>query len=263
MMIKNCIRFLLGLNGASIVRGLRLGFPEFINGCFASLGAAHPLQNRISNQLQKELHSIPEIALGEMLGTRKAAIKLNVVKYEDGMLPLHEAMALLSILAVENPGEVLEIGTYMGHTTKAMAENLDNSIIHTVDLPPDFSVYPEAEDGPPKDDFHLIGQRVVGREFKRQPIEARIKQHLGDTAVMDFHEFGNPTFFFIDGSHTYEYCKQDSEKCFALCGGVGTFSWHDCDEGHPGVVKFISEWRALGRNIARIEGTTIAYWKSI
>jgi hypothetical protein len=262
-MTKRCLQFLLGLNGASIVRGLRLGPREFVNGCFASLGATHPFQDRINYQLRKELKSIPTISPGEVLGARKAAIKLNVQKYEDGMLSSFEAMALLSILVTDNPREVLEIGTYMGHTTKAMAENLDGSIIHTVDLPSDFSVCQDSKSGPPKDDFHLISRRVVGREFKGQAIGARIKQHFGDTAVISFQEFGKPTFFFIDGSHTYEYCKQDSEKCFALCGGVGTFLWHDCDETHPGVVKFILEWIAMGRNIVRIEGTTIAYWKSL
>jgi hypothetical protein len=261
-MAKKCIQFLLGLNGASIVRGLRLGFPEFIKGCFASLGAVHPMQDRINNQIQKELKSIPEMAPGEILGARKVAVKFNAQKYEDGMLSVHEATALLAILVAENPVEVLEIGTYMGHTTRAMAENLDKAIVHTVDLPPDFSAKPDSKGGSGKDDFHLIERRIVGREFKGQPVEQRIQQHFGDTATINFQEFGRPTFFFIDGSHTYEYCKQDSEKCFALCGGTGTFLWHDCDAAHPGVVKFILEWRGLGRNIARIEGTALAYWKS-
>ena len=261
-MVKKNLQFLLGLNGASIIRGLRLGLPEFVNGCFASLGAAHPLQDRILNQNQKELKSIPEISLGEILGSRKAPIKLNVHRYEEGMLPFHEAMALLSILTVETPREVLEIGTFMGYTTKAMAENLPDAIIHTVDLPPDFSAQNGSKDVPDKDDFHLIGRRMVGREFKGQAVETRIRQHLGDTATINFQEFGKPTFFFIDGSHTYEYCKQDSEKCYALCQGTGNFFWHDCDATHPGVVKFISEWRGQGKNIVRIEGTALAYWKS-
>jgi hypothetical protein len=143
-----------------------------------------------------------------------------------------------------------------------MAENLDKAIVHTVDLPPDFSAKPDSKNGSGKDDFHLIARRIVGREFKGQPVEQRIRQHFGDTATINFQEFGRPTFFFIDGSHTYEYCKQDSEKCFSLCGGTGTFLWHDCDVTHPGVIKFILEWRSLGRNIVRIEGTAIAYWKS-
>lgn len=260
--MKQLIRFLLGLNGASIVRGLRFGFSELIHGSLASLSATFPFQDRTAHTLEKTWLSIPEIALDEILGMRKAEVKIRVQKYEDGMSPFNEVMALLSILQVENPKEVLEIGTYMGHTTKAMAENLPTAIIHTADLPPDFSVQQDLKGGPPKDDFHLIGRRIVGREFKGQEVATRIRQHFGDTAVIDFKEFGHPTFFFIDGSHTYEYCKQDSEKCFALCGGKGTFLWHDCDTSHPGVLQFVAEWRRLGRNIVRIKGTAMAYWKS-
>jgi hypothetical protein len=261
--MKRFFQFLLGLNGASLIRGLRFGFPEFIKSAFAGLSVVHPLEDFDHKKLQEELKSIPSRTLGEILGTSKAAIKLNVQKYDEGMLSSHEAIALLSILVVENPGEILEIGTFMGHTARAMAENLPDAIVHTVDLPTDFSAQQDSKDGPPKDDFHLIARRVVGREFKGQPVAPRIRQHFGDTAVIDFREFGKPTFFFIDGAHTYEYCKQDSEKCFALCGGTGTFLWHDCDIGHPGVVEFISEWRGMGRNIVKIEGTALAYWKNI
>jgi hypothetical protein len=69
-------------------------------------------------------------------------------------------------------------------------------------------------------------------------------------------------FFFVDGAHIYEYCKPDSEKCLALGGGAGTFMWHDVDQTHPGVVKFILEWRNMGRNIYRVKDTALAYWKS-
>lgn len=260
--MKKWIQFLLGLNAACLIRGLRLGLREFINSCFASEWAVHPFQDRTQSRRQRELKAIPTVALDEILGTRKAAITLTVQKYEDGMMPSRETMVLLSILVAENPREVLEIGTFMGHTTKAMAENLNDAIIHTIDLPPDFSEQQDPKGGPPKDDFHLIQRRIVGREFKGQTIEERVKQHFGDTAVMDWQTIGKPAFFFIDGSHTYEYCKQDSEKCFKSCNGTGTFLWHDCDAGHPGVLKFILEWRALGRNIAIIEGTSIGYWKS-
>jgi hypothetical protein len=267
--MREILKFVFGLNGASIIRGFRLGPHESIRAAHASLSAAYPFEERESAHLRKirDLRDlIPSASLVDILDSilqeKKGTLRLELIRHEDGILPIHEAVAILGILVAENPKEVLEIGTYMGHTTKAMAENLPNASIHTVDLPPDFSTQQDPSGGPPKDDFHLIARRVVGREFKGQAVGQRIKQHFGDTAIMDFREFGRPTFFFIDGSHTYEYCKQDSEKCFALCDGAGTFLWHDFDEGHPGVVKFIGEWRALGRDIMRIQGTAIAYWKS-
>jgi hypothetical protein len=184
------------------------------------------------------------------------------MKYEEGMLPSRDALVLLASLVAEAPKEVLEIGTFMGHTTRLMAENCPESIIHTVDLPLDFTPEIIASDEIPKDDFHLIARRVVGREFVGKPCLMRIKQHFGDTALWDFKQAGNPNFFFIDGSHTYEYCKNDSEKCFELCAGKGVFFWHDVNDLHPGVVEFVNEWRGLGRDIRRVIDTDLGYWKS-
>jgi len=214
-----------------------------------------------SFEVDRELARIPEISLERILGDRWPEIKLTVGRYRPGMLHSEQAMAVLSILVAEGPKEVLEIGTYMGNTTRQMAENLPTAIIHTVDLPVDYAAEKDEGTGIPKDDFHLIKSRVVGREYLGRPEAARIRQHFGDTATWDFTNAGRPDFFFIDGSHTYEYCKNDSEKCYELCNGCGTFLWHDVDRGHPGVVRFVSEWRSLGRDLMRIEGMPIAYWK--
>ncbi len=210
-----------------------------------------------------ELTLIPELSLYEILAHREPIIRLCMMQYEDGSLPNEQAMVLLSILVAESPDVVLEIGTYMGHTTRQMAENLPNAIIHTVDLPESFSMENDDKSPLPMDDFHLIKSRVVGRKFRGLTCANRIIQHFVDTASWNFCLSGSPTFFFIDGSHTYEYCKNDSEKCFSLCDGHGIFLWHDCDTGHPGVVKLIREWRGQGRNIYRISGTPFAYWKNI
>src|SRR5579872_3802223 len=113
-MPMDIFKFLFGLNGASVVRGLRLGPVELVQGAVASFNAAHPRQDRGENRNDRQLELIPEITLNEILGERKAVIRLPVQKYEDGMLRFQEAMALLAVLVVENPREVLEIGTFMG-----------------------------------------------------------------------------------------------------------------------------------------------------
>jgi len=246
----------MGFNTIALIHLARLKPRHFLGACQAAFTASYHWQPPPPSA------QIPEILLGEILADRKPFIRLSVMRYEDGMLPAGQAMALLAILVAETPGVVLEIGNFMGHTTRQIAENLPGATIHTVDLPENFSVEGDPEQNLPKDDFHLIKRRVVGREFVGQPIARSIKQHFADTAGWDFHNAGRATFFFIDGSHTYEYCKNDSEKCFELCGGRGVFLWHDCDDGHPGVVRFISEWRRQGRDIKRISGTPIAYWKS-
>ena len=248
--MKSLLKAVLGFNAISLIHLARLNPRRFLAGCRTAFSSAH------------HAIEIPVVELGDILGDRKPLIRLSVMRYDDGMLRSEQAMVLLSILVAESPAEVLEIGTFMGHTTRQMAENLETARIHTVDLPEDFSVDLDPVRDIPKDDFHLIARRSVGRMFKGTPFAERIQQHFGDTATWDFREAGHPTFFFIDGAHTYEYCKRDSEKCLELCGGRGVFLWHDCDDAHPGVLKFIDEWRRLGRDIRLIAGTPLAYWKS-
>jgi hypothetical protein len=249
----------MGLCCSSILRGIRGGLRNGVRD-FAAAGATASLHaERLPS---RGLRSIPIVELDEILGSRKPSIRLNVQRYENGMLPAHEALVLLALLVAESPKTVLEIGTFMGHTTKAMAMNLPDSIIHTVDLPPDFS--PEKDTASPiqKDDLHLIAGRTVGREFAGSPYSGAIRQHFADSALWDFSAAAGATFFFIDGSHTYEYCLSDSEKCFELCGGKGVFLWHDCGDGHPGVIKALLEWRARGRDIVRFKDTALAFWKA-
>jgi hypothetical protein len=253
---------LQGLNFAALRRGFHEGPRALGRASRAACIAAWPIADRQQALVREQITEIPVVPLDDLLCDRKCEIRLRVMKYEDGMTPYHDSLALLSILVAENPSEVLEIGTYMGHTARAMAENLESATIHTIDLPPDFSGEQAIGDVPPKNDFHLITRRDVGREFKGRACGSRIVQHIGDTAMMDFRRVGRPTFFFIDGSHTYEYCKNDSEKCLSLCPKGGTFLWHDCYEGQPGVIKLLAEWRAQGRNIVRVQETGLAYWKS-
>ncbi|MEI9895525.1 MAG: class I SAM-dependent methyltransferase [Chthoniobacter sp.] len=248
-------RALLGLNAASLGKLLHAGPRHFMRACGLSYLA-------VRDSPTDTLARIPEVDLEEILGARQPVIQMPVRQYENGVLPNYDLLALLSILVAEAPREVLEIGTYMGNTTRQMAENLPHGTVHTVDLPEDFSPAEEADPRLPKDDLHLIRRRVVGREFKESACASRIRQHFADTVSWDFAEAGRPTFFFIDGAHTYEYCQSDSEKCLALCGGRGVFLWHDCDTGHPGVIRFLDEWRRGGRDIRRITGTALAYWKS-
>jgi len=249
------LRAVLGFNVACLGRLFDSGPRRFFRSCAWSYIAVRDIPS-------DGLALIPEVKLDEIMGERRPVIRMAVMRYENGVLPKDDLLALLSILVAEAPREVLEIGTFMGHTTLQMAENMPEGTLHTVDLPEDFAFDSDPERRLPKDDLHLIERRVVGREFKGQPCASRIRQHFGDTASWNFAEAGRPTFFFIDGAHTYEYCKSDSEKCFALCGGRGVFLWHDCDDGHPGVVQFVNDWRSRGRDIKTIAGTSIAYWKS-
>jgi hypothetical protein len=252
--MKRVLLGLIGISLASLIRGLRFGWTEFRRASGMTTWNIKPFELRAVRQ-------IPEREIEEILGVKGIDATIRVQRFESGMLPQHEAAALTAIVAQADPAVVLEIGTFMGHTTYLMARNLPRAIIHTLDLPLDYSASADQITQAVKDDSHLIESRAPGREFIHTPEAARVRQHFGDSAVWDFNRAAGATLFFIDGSHTYSYVRNDSEKCLALCGGNGIFLWHDCGDGHPGVVKFLLEWRAQGRDVVRVAGTTLAYLK--
>jgi predicted O-methyltransferase YrrM len=205
----------------------------------------------------KYLAVLPQIAFEE-IGAHTPPAVFSHLPYCDGQLPDDQAYILLSILVAFDPEAVLEIGTFFGHTTLHMAENLPQAIIHTVDLPLDFVALRPTKWM--KTDYHLITAREVGKFFRTHPARSRIRQYYADTASWDFHEVGEPvpTFFFIDGSHSYDYVRNDSEKCWELCKGKGVFIWHDVDENHGAVLRLLQQWyEELGREVRQISGTPL------
>jgi methyltransferase family protein len=198
----------------------------------------------------KLLDRIPEIALSEIVGRPMVRID-GPHSYVDGSLPLCDLLALLSVLVSRAPQTVLEIGTFNGYTTRLMALNLPDAEIHTIDLPENFI---DSGAGMPKDDWHLISARRVGSEYRADPSITSVKQHFGDTAE---YVFPTAEIFFIDGSHTYAYVRNDTEKALKS-SATKALIWHDCDRNHPGVTRWLVEMIQTGYPVRHIEGTSLA-----
>ena len=180
---------------------------------------------------------------------------INGVK---GAMPWIDLVALLTVVHDRQPKCMFEIGTYFGYTTRVLALNFPATTIHTIDLPESFDLSTDTT-GIPKDDFHLINDRRVGEAFRSDAAIGNVVQHFGDTANWDFEKVKDATLFFIDGSHTYEYIRNDTEKCLALCKDRrATFLWHDCDVGHPGVLRYLAELVEAQFPIRRIVDTHLA-----
>jgi hypothetical protein len=162
------------------------------------------------------------------------------------------------VLVDRAPRCMLEIGTFCGYTTRLLAMNMPTATIHTIDLPEDYDAGSD-DVSIPKDDFHLIESRKVGSEYRSDPSITNVVQYFGDSATWDFRKAEDATFYFIDGSHTYEYARGDTEKALAASRGrAATLLWHDCDRGHPGVLSWLNEMLSLGHPVRRIAGTNLA-----
>jgi hypothetical protein len=240
-------------NLAVMVRAMRFGISDALSRLTVTYRVVDPFQRN-----DPALRTIPEMDLSQVVTTSPSIVLDSSHHDRDGALPLEEQLALLAILCDRSPAVVLEIGTFFGTTTKAIALNRPGSTIHTVDLPPDYDATTGNDRLMPKDDLHLIESRDVGSAFRANPAFGNIRQHFGDTAVWNFAEAKDASFFFIDGSHTYEYVRNDTLKCLTASTGPSTLVWHDCSANHPGVVRWLSELVTRGLPVARIRNTTLA-----
>ena len=204
------------------------------------------------------VYSTPKIAkvpLSSLVDTN-IPFKIQKPVSSTGTIRTDELIAIASIVHHKKPLHILEIGTCDGATTLNMAINCEEAAIFTIDLPLGY-----AETLLPESDLDLINRRLVGKSFISQPAAKRITQIYCDSARYDFAEIG--VFFdliFIDGSHTYEYVKNDTEKTLPLLAPGAVMLWHDCCAmgQNYGVYQYLCQH--LQSKVKIIEGMTLAYY---
>ena len=259
-MLSKPVKAALALNLAGIVRALRFGVRHGGHKLVKAFDAIDPFgtESGFPDETIAQLASLPVKRLDQLVPASHLLTVDSGYQFIDGALRLDELTVLLSLLRDAAPKMVFEIGTYFGSTTKAMALNVPDAHVHTLDLPPGFNPEGASNGGIPMDDFHLIRQRRVGYAFTSDPAINNVTQHFGDSAVWDYSPVQGAAFVFIDGSHTYEYVKADTANCLAVCAPKARIVWHDVEEGHPGVVRFLDEFRRCGNDLCRIERTSLA-----
>ena len=78
-----------------------------------------------------------------------------------------------------------------------------------------------------------------------------------DSATFDESAYhGTIDLAFVDGAHSYEYVKSDSEKAWKMLRPGGIIAWHDCVSSHRDVVKYIKE---SGFSAKLVAGTALAF----
>lgn len=253
---------ILSVSLASMIRTSLGGFKEGRQSLADTYRAVSPFSPLKQGAGRKMLERIPVASLEE-LGGVPDQITLDMRYIDvDGATPFRDLVAILSLAKNQHPRAALEFGTYFGSTTANLALNLPDATIHTIDLPEDSVEAATLIEGQPVDDFHLIQKRKLGKSFRGTPLEQRIVQHQGDTATYDYSVIHDPvTVFLVDGSHTYDYARSDTLRCFALAQGESTFLWHDCDSSCLGVTTWLVEMIRAGLPVVRVQDTSLACMK--
>jgi len=155
-----------------------------------------------------------------------------------------DLISLCQLCHCVSPAKVFEIGTLRGYTSLHMAMNTQpNCKIVTLDLPATGGVKEV-----PKlrttmmDDIHCSFD-VDEYYFSGTTYEPRITTLFGDSATFDFTPYlGTVDLFLIDGAHSYDYVRSDSENALKCVRPGGVIVWHDFGRvGLNGVSRYLLE----------------------
>lgn len=167
-------------------------------------------------------------------------ITLGKLTRKWGDLTMERSLIFLCSLAKRDHSPIVEFGTFRGRTTYNLALNSLGEIT-TVDIG---HVLGKAIDVKVNIEQHEYASHTTGELFLSAPPEIRnkIKQMRGDSTKLDYsHLYGKVGMVIVDGGHSYEVCKSDSEQALRMVKPGGVIIWDDYGAFWPGVVKALDE----------------------
>jgi predicted O-methyltransferase YrrM len=153
-----------------------------------------------------------------------------------------------------NAGRVFEIGTYNGATAWCLARNLPSAEVHTLDLP--LEQDPALAYGV-SDASNRI--RFEQRAYEALPLgDGRVVEHWGDSATFDFGPWrGSVDLVYVDGAHSHDYARADTQTAFELVRDSGAIVWDDYWRRIPGVAAAL---HGLSEPLFRVSGTRLVVY---
>ena len=215
----------------------------------------------VQNFLEDYDRGIVEIKLRDLLQLKEKVsidprIRTLFPPIEIGSITLVDQIVILCLLKILKPSVILEIGTYLGYTTSLLAINTSVTKIISIDLPHDHKsrrlnidksqilVNPEVNDNFLRQKQADEGEKYL--KYLEDYDREKIKLIKCDSTELDFpNDIGTIDFAFIDGGHTEDIIKSDTEGVFS-CMKKGVIVWHDYKSGiHSGVTKFLQKQSSL------------------
>lgn len=183
---------------------------------------------------------------------------------DPGNVSLLELMVLANLARTANPPVAFEIGTFNGRTALNLAANLPaEGKVLTLDLPQSQLGETKFALAPQEDAF--VEKPTSGAKFAGTEFADKITQLYGDSGTFDFSAYeGQMGLVFVDGSHAYDYVRQDTATALRLAADNGIILWHDYQQDWPDVIRGLNELAETNPALAglqRIEGTTLVILK--
>jgi predicted O-methyltransferase YrrM len=158
------------------------------------------------------------------LGRREAALASAKAQR---MMDVHDYEALAAIALRYRPARIFEIGTYLGVTSDFLLALLPECRVVSIAY-----VNPR---------LRLLGRRYNNSDLRREEVGSRVHverrprftQLHGDSHRLDaealVREHGRFDLVFIDGDHSREGVRQDTELARRIAKPSGIIAWHDAN----------------------------------
>lgn len=148
---------------------------------------------------------------------------------------MSDAELLFLAKQARNSKVIFEIGSYLGRSTRAIADNTDG-IVHAIDswnAPVSFSPLGDVAFNTDMNDFNIFYMNLMDHVDS-----GKVKPAFKNWE--DYHPDVKSDFIFIDGNHTYKSVRHDIGKALHYVTPNGTISGHDWD--WSGVQKAVAEY---------------------
>jgi predicted O-methyltransferase YrrM len=200
-------------------------FKTFLFAIFSQINEFHQM-------IYGRLMNFEETKFFQQLSSHFIFAQSNLFNRDTKVTRSMETHFLSTLVKELNPQTIFEIGTYNGFTALHMAVNSPEACrIFTLDLPPDYDLGKVGNTS--YDDLLVIklSQATINQRFyKKHPLENKISELYGDSASFDFSPYaGKIDIVFIDGNHSFQYVKSDTENAFKMLSDNGVIVWHDFD----------------------------------
>lgn len=164
---------------------------------------------------------LPSVALEELFPSAEAIPEAVIEPQGVYELPQEECRCMAKLVVALAPRHVFEIGTNHGRTTRLIAELAPaDSHVYTLDLPQDQMLRGKH--------FDQARLDLIGDAFRNHPVRSKITQLYGNSLTFDFSRYaGQMDLIFVDGDHSYEGVKSDTENALKMLAPGGVIVWDD------------------------------------
>jgi predicted O-methyltransferase YrrM len=168
---------------------------------------------------------------------------------------------LATIAGALNPKKIFETGTFRGVGTLTMALNAPQADIYTLDLPIDYTATEVETLSKGDKEWVRLSRTSTGFAFQGHPAAVRIHQLRANSLTFTPRpELTNIDLCFIDGGHSYECIKADTETALKVLSPTGVIVWDDYTWFIDGVSQYLTELRKT-LPLHRIAGSQLVIYR--